>query len=159
MSDGEVMERFCAFFFPAMEETFEAVHGIYLDKGTSLLETLARLTPEQASQANGPEQSTIAAQVEHVCFYIEVLESVLDGKPAGPVDWKEIWRRRAGVTADEWTGLLERLRGGYGRVMERARRFDWRGEEEISGAMAVLVHSAYHLGGLRMAIGAVTRRG
>lgn len=158
MGNGEVMERFTAFFFPAMEETFKSVQGIYLDPGTSLLETLAGLSAEQASQANGPGQATIAAQAEHVCFYLEVLEAVMDGKPPGSVDWKEIWRRRVGVTSAEWDALRERLSQGFQRVMTRARGFDWRGEEEISGALAILVHTAYHLGGLRMTIGAVTRR-
>lgn len=158
MSSDEVTERFTAFFFPAFEETFAQVNGIFLDKGTSLLETLAGVTAEQASEANGPGQATIAAQVEHVCFYIEVLESVMEGKPVGKVDWKEIWRRRAGVAPEEWDALRARLRGGYERVLRRARASDWRGEEDISGALAILVHTAYHLGGLRMTIGAVTRR-
>lgn len=158
MSDGEVYERFIAFYFPAMEETFESVHGIYLDKGTSLLETLAGLTPEEASQANSPGQATIAAQVEHVCYYIEVLEGIMDGRPADSVDWQEIWKRRAGVTAEEWNALRHRLGQGYKRVMTRARMLDWRGEEDISGALAILVHTAYHLGGLRMAAGAVRAR-
>lgn len=158
MSNGEVMERFIAFYFPAMEETFEAVHGIYLDKGTSLLETLAGVTAEEASRANGPGQATIAAQVEHMAFYIEVLESVMDGTAAGSTDWGEIWRRRTDITAPDWEALRERLSAGYGRVMARARQFDWRGEEEVSGALAILVHTAYHLGGLRMALGGVRRQ-
>lgn len=157
MSDGEVMERFIAFYFPAMEETFESVHGIYLDKGTSLLETLAGVTAEDASRSNGPGQATIAAQVEHIAFYIEVLESVMDGTASGKNDWGEIWRRRTSVEAPEWDALRERLRAGYGRILTRARRFDWRGAEEISGALAVLVHTAYHLGGLRMSLGAIRR--
>lgn len=158
MSSDEITERFTAFFFPTFEETFEKVNGIFLDKGTSLTETLAPLTAAQASEANGPGQATIAAQVEHVCFYIEVLERVMDGQAPGPIDWKEIWQRRAGVTPAEWDELRTRLRDGYQRVARRARGFDWRGENDIAGVLAVLVHTAYHLGGLRMTIGAVTRR-
>ena len=54
----------------ALDETFEQVHGIYLDKGTSLFETLATITAEQASQPVGGRCATLAAQVAHVDLYL-----------------------------------------------------------------------------------------
>lgn len=158
MSNDEIAERFASFYFPALEETFTKVNGIFLDKRTSLAETLAPLSAAQASEANGPGQATIAAQVEHVAFYIEVLERYMNGENLGKVDWQEIWQRRSGVTDTEWDALRARVVAGYERVLHRTRQLDWRGENDISGALAILVHTAYHLGGLRMTIGAVTRR-
>jgi len=58
----------------ALDETFEQVHGIYLDKGTSLFETLATITAEQASQPVGGRCATLAAQVAHVNLYLGVIE-------------------------------------------------------------------------------------
>ena len=40
------LELFTGELFPMLEETFERVHGIYLDKGTSLFETLDTITAE-----------------------------------------------------------------------------------------------------------------
>jgi hypothetical protein len=41
----------------------------------------------------------------------------------------------------------------YGRVLALTRSFDaWEGEGQISGALAVLAHSAYHLGAIRQAL-------
>ena len=56
----------------ALIETFENVHGI-LDKGTSLFETLAQISADQASQPMG-NCATIAAHVAHTRYYMDVLE-------------------------------------------------------------------------------------
>ena len=55
-----------------LEETFESVHGAYLDPGTSLFETLATISASQASQPMG-DCATIAAHVAHVHYYLGVL--------------------------------------------------------------------------------------
>jgi hypothetical protein len=46
-----------------LEETFESVYGIYLDRGISLLETLAGITAEEASIPVGWKCAKIAAEV------------------------------------------------------------------------------------------------
>jgi hypothetical protein len=64
--------------FLFMEETFEAKHhGIYLDKGTSLFETLETVSAEEASIPVGGKCASLAAQVAHVTFYIESFERVV----------------------------------------------------------------------------------
>lgn len=61
--------------FLLMEETFEANHhGIYLDRGTSLFETLETVSSEEASIPVGGKCASLAAQVAHVTFYIESFE-------------------------------------------------------------------------------------
>lgn len=57
-----------------LDETFDQVHGIYLDKGTSLFETLATISAEEASIPVGGKCATLAAQVKHIAFYLDVLE-------------------------------------------------------------------------------------
>ncbi|MEZ4664470.1 MAG: hypothetical protein R2911_43615 [Caldilineaceae bacterium] len=64
----------------ALKETFESVHGVYLDKGTSLFETLADISAAEASIPVGGKCATIAAQVEHTRFYLDVWNSTCSGR-------------------------------------------------------------------------------
>ena len=50
MAKSIAVEHFTSILYDLLDETFERVHGIYLDKGTSLLETLATITAEEASR-------------------------------------------------------------------------------------------------------------
>ena len=70
----------------ALIETFENVHGIFLDKGTSLFETLAEISAEQASQPMG-NCATIAAHVAHMRYYMDVLEDRMFGRDLSYVNW------------------------------------------------------------------------
>jgi hypothetical protein len=79
--------------FAILEETFETHHGIYLDKGTSLFATLNQISAGEASIPVGNRCATIAAQVEHVIFYLKVLERYIAGQDVGKTDWGEIWSR------------------------------------------------------------------
>ena len=70
-----------------------------------------------------------------------------------PVDWDEIWRTTSQVTPQEWEAIKQGLRESYERI--RALIHDvaaWPSEREIGGAMALVVHSAYHLGEIRQAL-------
>ena len=139
--------------FDLLDETFENQHGIYLDKGTSLFETLAGIDAADASRPVGQKCATLAAQVAHVTFYLEVLERYIQTDDAGQVDWGEIWRTVAAVTPEEWTGLNRKLRETYQRVMMLLRTIDdWEAEGKLGGALAILVHTAYHLGEMRQAL-------
>lgn len=50
MTQPIALDLFTSELFPLVEETFERIHGIYLDKGTSLFETLDTITAEEASR-------------------------------------------------------------------------------------------------------------
>ncbi len=94
------LDRFTQEFYALLEETFERVRGISLDRGTSLFETLATISAEEASRPVSATCASIAAQVEHVRFYLEVLERYLRGETVGAVDWQASWRL-TGVTLAE----------------------------------------------------------
>jgi DinB family protein len=146
-------ETFTSAFFELLDETFEHVQGNYLDKGTSLFETLAGVSAAEASRAVSPKGATIAAHVKHVEFYLTVLEDVLQGKEPGKLDWNEIWRTTRAVSAPEWEILKKRLQETHARVLALTRSFDtWEGKGQVSGALAILVHTAYHLGAIRQAL-------
>jgi len=136
-----------------LEETFETHHGVYLDKGTSLFETLDHISAEEASIPVGNQCATIAAQVEHVIFYIEVLGKVIAGHEINKLDWGEIWGRVSIVSADKWDDIKIRLRAEYENLSVMLRRLDtWEHDDAIGGSIAILVHTAYHLGEIRQAL-------
>ena len=135
-----------------LTETFESVQGIYLDQGTSLLETLSGITAAEASIPVGDRCATIAAQVTHVCFYLDVLDRYLKTGKNEQVDWGEIWRTVRQVTPEEWAALQVRVRQAYQRAQEAVKSYDrWDEENTISGAIGIVVHTAYHLGEIRQA--------
>jgi hypothetical protein len=151
-------QSFTAELLIILEETFETHHGVYLDKGTSLLTTLSLISSDEALIPVGNRCATIAAQVEHVIFYLEVLARGISGEDVGPQDWDEIWNRVSGVTAAEWDELRGRLKTTYVRLREMLSGLDnWEQNESIGGSMAIVVHTAYHLGEIRQALCTVGR--
>jgi hypothetical protein len=152
MSTPTTLKLFTDALFIMFDETFEQVHGIYLDKGTSLFETLATITPEEASRPVSAKCASIAAQVNHVRFYLDVLEQYMEGGNPGKVDWDSSWQLEA-VTSAEWEDLVQRLKASHQRVLATMKGYEtWDGEENINGAIAMLVHTAYHLGEIRQAL-------
>ncbi|MFZ5879496.1 MAG: hypothetical protein ACOY0R_09005, partial [Chloroflexota bacterium] len=67
-------ETFRSVLLDLLDETFENHHGIYLDRDTGLFRTLETVSAQEASIPVGGKCATLAAQVAHVIFYLEVLE-------------------------------------------------------------------------------------
>ncbi len=135
------------------DETFAHVHGIYLDRGTSLLETLAGVTAHQASLPMGHGGATIAAHVAHVVYYLEVLERDLLTGEGAQVDWGETWRTVRAVDSETWGALRGRVQVVSSRIREHlAVREDWNAPDRLALALAMVVHSAHHLGEIRQAL-------
>jgi hypothetical protein len=80
MPQNSLHTLFTEAFLTSLEKTFEQVHGIYLDKGTSIFETLATLSADEASQPVGAQCASIAAHVAHMTFYIETLLRFIQGE-------------------------------------------------------------------------------
>ena len=147
------IEHFTNEIIDILEETFETHHGVYLEKGTSLFETLDRISAEEASIPVGNQCATIAAQVEHVIFYIEVLGQVISGQEINKPDWGEIWGRVSIVSSEKWDDIKNRLRAEYEKLCVMLQRLDaWDHDDAIGGSIAILVHTAYHLGEIRQAL-------
>jgi hypothetical protein len=142
-----------------LEETFTEVQGIYLDKGTTLFETLESITAEEASERISPNTATIAAQVEHVRFYLDVLDKYIKTLEDSKNNWREIWETVGEVTPTEWEETKARLRDSYSKVMATINSFEqWDRKYDIAGALSVLTHTAYHLGGIRVTLGVIRGR-
>jgi len=138
--------------FAILDETFENHHGIYLDEDTSLFPTLETVSAEEASIPVGGKCASLAAQVEHVNFYLEVLERYIFQHDTSRVDWGEIWRRVEKVTPEEWEASKAKLESTYRRIDKALHENETWNEDVIGGAMAIVVHTAYHLGEIRQAL-------
>lgn len=146
-------EHFTAALNGLLDETFDNVHGYFLDRGTSLFETLATITAAEASIPVGGKCATLAAQVKHISFYLDVLEKSVRTQQFERQDWGKIWRETSAVTPEEWEALKRGLRTSYDRIKALiADTPAWASEQHIGGAIAVIVHTAYHLGEIRQAL-------
>lgn len=153
MTKGIKQQHFTSNIFAVFEETFETHHGVYLDKGTSLFETLETISAAEASRPVSSRCASLAAQVAHVTFYIEVLEKAIRNEVIGKVDWGDIWQRIEVVSETEWTALKSQLEATYRRVSTLIHGIDdWDDDDRIGGMIAIVVHTAYHLGEIRQAL-------
>lgn len=151
MAEQIQREQFVEALLMALEETFEKVRGMYLDRGTSLFETLATISAEEASRPVSATCASIAAHVAHLTLYMDVTLKFVRGEQI-EVDWSEIWRTVQAVTPEEWEASQQELRSAYGNMQALARNTAAWGTNEIGGALALLMHNAYHLGEIRQAL-------
>lgn len=153
MSDQIQSDHFTKALYALLDETFDNVVGIYLDKGTSMFETLATISAEEASVPVGGKCATLAAQVKHVAFYLDVTEKAVRTQQNERLDWGKIWRETRAVTPEEWESFKSALRESYDRIKALINdTTEWPSEDHIGGAIAVIVHTAYHLGEIRQAL-------
>ena len=145
-------EDFLNNLFALFDETFENHHGIYLDKGTSLLTTLEAVSAQEVSIPVGGKCASLAAQVTHVIFYLEVLEKYFLKQEVGKVDWGEIWRTVEKISPEDWASLKKKLRETYLRLDKLFHDTEIWDDDTIGGSMAIVVHTAYHLGEIRQAL-------
>lgn len=146
-------EHFTDALLTLLDETFDNVHGIFLDKGTSMFETLATVSAAEASMSVGGQCATLAAQVKHVAFYLDVLERGARTQQFEEVDWGQIWRETNAVTPAEWGAIKAELRASYDRLKQLINDTpEWPNARQIGGALAALTHTAYHLGEIRQAL-------
>ena len=70
----------------------------------------------------------------------------------GRIDWAASWQVQQ-VTGEEWEALQGQLTAAYRSALScMARPDNWQRDESIGEAMAILAHTAYHLGAIRQAL-------
>jgi hypothetical protein len=132
-----------------LRETFEGSPpgkpSAYLDQGTGIFSTLDALSAEQVSRyTNG---TTIAAHTEHAKFYLDRLCEFIAGRTE-PVNWEQSWLIET-VNETEWNYLREGMRKSYEGVLLCFAAVETWNEENIGEAVAIIAHTAYHLGAIR----------
>jgi len=90
--------------------------------------------------------------VAHVIFYLDVLEKYYLKQEVGKVDWGEVWRTVEKVSPEEWEILKNKLKETYLRLDKLFHDTEGWDEDNIGAAMAIVVHTAYHLGEIRQAL-------
>ena len=136
-----------------LDEIFEQHHGIFLDENNSIFDTLNTINAGEASQPVGGKCATLAAQVAHVTFYLDVVERFIRTQASERVDWGEVWRTVDVVAPQEWEGLRQDLKRAYQKVLDLFRNMpDWNDEISLGGMLGIMVHTAYHLGEIRQAL-------
>lgn len=153
MSTQQQSAEFANSLLTLLTEACQSVKGYFLDPKTSLFETLSEISAAEASIPVGGRCATIAAQVTHVNFAMEVSERYfLTGKNE-PYDWGEIWRTVSEISPAEWAALQNRIRETYQRlckIIENHHR--WETQSEMTEGINLIVHIAYHLGEIRQAM-------
>lgn len=151
--DGMIkQEDYTNNMFALLDEVFENHHGIFLDKNTSLFPTLETISAQDASIPVGGKCASLAAQVAHVTFYLEVLERYVVHNDSTPADWGYIWRTVEKVTPEEWDEYKRKLKDAYERIKKMFQDNPVWNDDSIGGSMAIVVHTAYHLGEIRQAL-------
>jgi hypothetical protein len=139
-----------------LEETFETHHGIYIDKGTTLFDTLAGLTAAKASFRASDRTASVVAHIRHIVFYLQVLQKSIRGEEVGKVNWREIWETDRPATPDEWSAVVQALKTEWANIRRlHAEPATWEREDAHGEFIAIAIHTAYHLGAVRQAIAVI----
>lgn len=137
-----------------LRETFESPPpggAAYLDPGTGLFRTLEGISAARASRMPVVGGPTIAAHAGHLLYSIRVTEAFLLGREPATPDLSGSWNAQI-VDGDEWTALKADLRAAYDELLATVESQGAWNDDAIGDAMAILVHTAYHLGAIRHAV-------
>ena len=150
MSETIATKAFVDNLFVLLVETFESPPrpgSAYLDQKAGLFDTLNAISAEQASRPVAEGGTSIAAQVEHTRFYLDAITQFMSGRTE-KVDWQESWQVEK-VTPKAWERLKQDLKAAYESVTAKLKSIEAWGDDEIGDSMAIVVHTAYHLGAIR----------
>lgn len=132
-----------------LRETFEGspagLGSAYLDQGIGFISTIGALSAEQVSKnING---TTICGHTEHAKFYLDRLCEFMIGRTE-PVNWEQSWLIET-VNPTEWNSLQESLLKSYENVLRTIAEIEMWNQDKIGDAVAIIAHTAYHLGTIR----------
>ena len=137
-------------------ETFEGSPegqgSAYLDNGVGVFNTLEKLSAEEVSRQIGG--TSIAAHTEHAKFYLDRLCEFINGSTE-KVNWEQSWLIET-VNETEWNFLREGMRKSYEGVLRCFAEVETWQEDNIGEAIAIIAHTAYHLGAIRQIAKAVS---
>lgn len=117
------------------------------DRG--LLRSLENLSAKDASARPANGGASIAAHVDHLRYGLSLLNRWSRGDdPFKDADYSASWQR-SNVSDDEWSALRERLRAEVRSWDEALQRPGELSDDKLTGAIASIVHLAYHVGAIR----------
>lgn len=132
-----------------LRETFEGSPegqgSAYLDRRIGIFPTLENLSAEQVSKSIN--ETTIAAQTEHAKFYLDRLCEFMTGRTE-TVNWEQSWLIET-VNDEEWNALRDAVKKSYENVLLTFAEIEIWNQDNIGDAIAIIAHTAYHLGAIR----------
>ena len=132
-------------FLETFEGSPEGQGSAYLDRGIGIFPTLEKLSAAEASREF--HGTTIAAQTEHAKFYIDRLVEFIQGRTEN-VKWDDSWLIED-VNDAEWDLLRAAVRKSYETALQCFADVETWNQDNIGDAIAIIAHSAYHLGAIR----------
>ena len=134
-----------------LEEAFENVHGYFLSKNTSILETLKSINSNVASRLFENGKETIVGHVKHTLLALKYSQDYLKKNDLSKYEWNKDWKDT--VNDNEWTVLINELNLEYCAIklfMEGIHNMiEGNNLDIIVGSIA---HCAYHLAIIRQHI-------
>lgn len=141
-----------------LRETFEGSPegqpSAYLDRGIGFIKTIDNLSAEQVSKNIG--ETTIAAQTEHAKFYLDRLSEFMMGRTES-VNWEQSWLIET-VNETEWDALREAVKKSYENVLRTIAGIETWDGSNVGDPIAIIAHTAYHLGAIRQLIKGVNSK-
>ncbi|HEX2864343.1 MAG TPA: DinB family protein [Deinococcales bacterium] len=125
-----------AFFGP------EGEWGSFIEHGSGVLDTLARVSAAQAQAEPAPGRTRLVTMTSHLAESLEYAIKAIHGQP---VDWNH-HEDPVTCTPAEWTALQARLRDAALAMNDRLA--DEKGVD-VTTIVGTLAHTAYHVGGMR----------
>ena len=134
----------------------EILHGAQPDEGLllnpgddGLLQSLDRLSAEEASSQPDADSASIAAHTDHLRYGLSLINRWSQGEePYQDADWTQSWRLTQ-VSDSEWSELRSELRGEADGFESAVRALLEAGDPKSKAAIASVAHLAYHLGASR----------
>ena len=138
-------------FRETFEGSPEGQGSAYLDRGVGIFNTLDAVFAEAASQTLGG--ATIAAHTEHAKFYLDRLCEFINGRTEA-VNWEQSWLIET-VNDAEWDALRDSVRRTYESTLRCFASVEEWDDDATGNAIAMIAHTAYHLGSIRQIAKAV----
>ena len=155
MTEQESVNHLRSNLLTLLDETFRGPSdqgSAYLDRAAGFSQTLAAVTAAQASSPAWPGSTTVAAQVGHARYYMDILMVYArGGRPSA--DWPGSWAKSQ-VDEAEWQELRDALQDTYATVRAALESEVVPGDDFGASMLAILAHSAYHLGAVRQLLSA-----
>ena len=118
--------------------------------GSGFLGTLDTVSASLASTPPAPGLNTIAAHSAHLLFALSLALRAMHGEnPYATAKWEESWRTKT-VGEAAWAELRASLRRVHGELVAAIRRGPPLDDPDmLQGVIALVGHSAYHLGAMQ----------
>lgn len=126
----------------------------FTDSGpdAGILRLLEGMSSEAASTPPRPGRANLAAHVDHVRYALELANRALRGdrQAFATADWSQSWSIQS-VDAEAWAKIQAGLRQEYEALRDfLASSETWVADDmALTGVLAHICHTAYHLGAIR----------